>query len=1003
MPERGPAPGPCPPARIPGATYRLQLNRLLTFDQARALVPYLDALGVTDVYTSSYLAARPGSLHGYDVVDHNQLNPEIGTPAAHAAFIGALRARGMGHILDVVPNHMGIAQASNAWWIDVLENGPSSAYAEFFDIDWDPVERHLVDKVLLPILGDQYGRVLEAQELVLEYQDGRFRAHYFETPLPIEPQSTAQILAYRLDALAEQLGEDHPDLQEYQSIVTALGHLPAYTERAPARRQERAREKEVIRRRLRRLVEQNQAVRLSLEETVRTWNGKPGDPRSFDHLDRLLGAQPYRLAYWRVAAEEVNYRRFFDVNELAAIRMEVPAVFRETHRLVLQWVEDGAVTGLRIDHPDGLFDPRGYLLGLQRERFAQCERARRLGDGAAPGPGLESAVAEAAALFEAAGRADAGWAGGRPLYVVAEKILARGERLPASWAIHGTTGYEFLNLVNGLLVDPAGARVLATVYGAFTGERTPWPDLVYDCKQLVLDTAMTGELTVLGHALARLARRHRASRDFPRLSLTHALREVTASFPLYRTYVWGPGPEVDLQDRAGVEVAVAYARRRNPATSAALFDFVRDVLLLRYPEHADDDYRREHLAFVRRFQQLTAPVTAKGLEDTAFYRYHRLVSANEVGGDPEHLGVPVAEFHERCAGRQRDWPAGLSATSTHDTKRSEDVRARIDVLSEIPRAWRDAVARWHRMTRRHRSAVEGRPAPDRNDEYLFYQTLVGAWPLAPLDAEGAAAFTRRIQEYMAKAAREAKLHTSWINPHKAYDDALARFVERALAPGADNPFPADFAAFHGPVGRLGMVNALAQTLVKIAAPGVPDFYQGTELWTLTLVDPDNRQPVDWAARAAALADVTARVAADGPAAAAEALLAAWPDGRVKCYVTARALAVRRRVPELFAAGEYVPLATGGAHATRVCAFARRRGDRQVVVVVPRLAAPLTDQGARLPLGADAWADTWVHLPAGAAGLADAFTGARPAGAAGAAVAVAAVLARFPVALLAPED
>ena len=990
--------------RIPTATYRLQLSRGFVFDAAAQVVPYLDALGISDLYLSSYLAARPGSPHGYDIADHNRLNPEFGTEEAYDRLVTALRERGMGHILDVVPNHMGIAEACNRWWNDVLENGPSSPYAEFFDVDWDPVKRELANKVLLPILGDQYGRVLENQELLLRYADGTFPLGYHETRLPVEPRSAAQILGHRLEALAGTLGEDDPHLQEYHSILTALKNLPDRTETAPDRVRERMREKEVIRRRLARLLETCEPMRSSVEETVRVFNGKRGDPRSFDLLDRLLQDQVYRLAHWRVAAEEINYRRFFDVNELAAIRMENPEVFQETHRLILRLVGEGKVTGLRIDHPDGLYDPRRYFLALQRERLAQVVRARLRRDPTMAEPDREAAVGWAAAQFEATCQADPARPACRPLYLVAEKILGKGERLPPAWAIHGTTGYEFLNLVGGLFVDGGNEKAMSAAYAAFTGQRLPFGDLVYESKHLIMRVSMSSELNVLGHHLSRLAERNRYSRDFTLNSLTHALREVIACFPVYRTYIDGRSPQVALQDRACVEVAAAFAKRRNPATNVSIFDFVRDVLLLRPPDNADDAYREAQQVFVQKFQQLTAPVTAKGVEDTAFYRYHRLVSSNEVGGEPDRFGIPVEEFHKQCLARRERWPAGLSATSTHDTKRSEDVRARIHVLSEIPREWREAVARWHRWNRRHAVEVDGHPAPDRNDEYLLSQTLVGAWPLAPLGPAEAAGFTARIQDYMLKAAKEAKVNTSWINPNAAYDEALRAFVARILEPGPANRFLADFTAFHRPVARLGMVNSLAQTLVKITAPGVPDFYQGTEVWDFSLVDPDNRRPVDFAARASLLEDLRERIAAGGLATLAGELVKEWPDGRIKLHTVHRALACRRGAPELFREGEYLPLSTGGARGEHVCAFARRLAGRAVVTVVPRLTARLTRNGAQLPLGRAVWDDTRVALPADLARepLVNVFTGAvvEPV-AVGACVGIPVgdLLADFPVALL----
>ncbi len=987
--------------RIPRATYRVQFNRYFTFEHAARVVLYLDELGISDLYASSYLAARPGSLHGYDIVDHNTLNPEIGSFEAYERMTAALRERGMGQILDVVPNHMGIAAGANRWWNDVLENGPSSPYAEFFDIDWDPVERHLANKVLLPILGDQYGRVLENQELALEIEAGAFRLRYHETPLPVEPRSTIQILSHGLDHLARAIGEDQPQLQEYQSIITALGNLPAITETVPDRVGERMREKEVIRRRLAHLMEMSEPVRATVDRTLAVFNGRRGDPRSFDLLDRLLSDQPYRLAHWRVAGEEINYRRFFDVNELAAIRIENPAVLNETHRLIFQLLEAGQVTGLRIDHPDGLFDPRRYFLALQRTRHAQCVRARLVREHGREPDDAETVAAELGPAFEAQCEGDPARPGCRPLYLIVEKILATGERLPEQWAIHGTTGYEFLNLVGGLFVNHAHARAMTGAYSTFIGQRTAYADVVYESKQLIMEVTMSSDLTVLGHALSRLAQRNRYSRDFTRNSLTDALREVIACFPLYRTYI--TEAEIALQDRACIEVAVAFAKRRNPATSVSIFDFVRDVLLLRYPAGADEASRCDQRAFVQKFQQVTGPVTAKGVEDTAFYRHHRLVSLNEVGGDPAQFGCSIEEFHQRCAARQETWPATLLATSTHDTKRSEDVRARIHVLSEIPRKWRDAVRRWHRWNRRHASLIDGQRAPAKDDEYLLYQTLLGAWPLGEPAPEERTSFIARIQAYMAKATKEAKVKTSWINPNEAYDEALHRFVARTLDPGLSSRFLADLASFHEPIARLGMVNSLAQTVLKIAAPGVPDFYQGTELWDLSLVDPDNRRQVDFTARAAMLAVLRARAEAGDLAALAREVVDRWSDGRIKLYTIYRALSVRRAAPELFSQGAYIPLAADGRNAAHVCGFARRHGASAVLAIVPRLTARLTDDGARLPIGREVWADTRVTLPEALAGpYVHVFTGAGVEGVRrdGAPVLDAADLfAHFPVALI----
>jgi (1->4)-alpha-D-glucan 1-alpha-D-glucosylmutase len=897
---------------------------------------------------------------------------------------------------------MGIAAGSNPWWNDVLENGPSSPYAEFFDVDWDPVKRQLANKVLLPILGDQYGRVLEKQELVLEYASGTFHLRYYDTQLPISPQSARHILAHRLEALGAALGESDLHVQEYHSIITALANLPGPTERAPERIRERLREKEVIRRRLARLTEVCRPIGESIEETIRIFNGKRGDPRSFDLLDRLLGDQAYRLAHWRVAADEINYRRFFDINELAAIRMENPAVFRETHRLILRLIAEGKVAGVRLDHPDGLFDPPRYFLQLQRERALQAIPAT-VESGDAVALDREVAMFQAGEAFDRRCQPDPSQVGCRPLYLLAEKILSKGERLPAHWAIHGTTGYEFLNIVNGLFVDGAHERAMTAAYVAFTGQRTPFADLVYESKRLIMRVSMSSELNVLGHALDRLSERDRHSRDFTLNSLTDALREVIACFPVYRTYIDGRSPEISLQDRACVEVAVAFAKRRNPATNVSIFDFVRDTLLLRYPENADATFRQDQLAFVQKFQQLTSPVTAKGVEDTAFYRYHPLVSLNEVGGEPDRFGMPVEEFHRHCLARQEKWPGSLNATSTHDTKRSEDVRARINVLSEVPRAWRQAVSRWHRWNRRHIAEVDGRPAPDRNDEYLLYQTLVGAWPFGTAGPDEIATLTARIQQYMLKATKEAKLNTSWINPNEAYDEAVKSFVPKILALRAGNRFLADFTTFQARVSRVGMANSLAQTLLKITAPGVPDLYQGTELWDLSLVDPDNRRPVDFSTRMALLDGLQERIARGGLAALSRELLTHWEDGRIKLYIAHRALHCRRQSAELFQAGDYVPLQTKGASADRVVAFARRRATRVVLTVVPRLTAAVTDGGARLPVGPEVWQDTCVELPPEwpAANYTNVFTGAAMNATAndGRRLRLGNVLADLPVALL----
>jgi len=957
-------------ARPRHATYRLQLGTALGFEAVAHLAPYLSALGVSDAYLSPCFKCGPGSTHGYDVTDHNAFNPEIGSEATFDRMAAALAAHGLGLVLDVVPNHMGIAGDSNPWWLDVLENGPSSPRASFFDIDWHPVKRELSNTVLLPVLPDQYGRVLEARQLGVELSEGAFFVRHAGARLPLSPDTYPQILAHRLDVVADRLGAEHAGLGELRSILTALDHLPGGTETDPARIAERLREKEIVKRRLAALVKESAEIREHVEDNLRIVNGTEGNPASFDLLDRLLSAQTYRLADWRVAGDEVNYRRFFDVNNLAALRMEGPEVFDVAHQLVLRLVGEGKVTGLRIDHPDGLYAPVEYFKRLQEG--AVLSTARRLVPDLGP-----SDLEALAAHYRAQVAANPAAAAARPLWIVAEKILVSAEPLPEWWVVAGTTGYDFLGSVNGLLVDRGTSRRMTAIYRRFAGPHSGMADQTYAAKRLIMQVSMASEVNQLGLHLDRISERNRLFRDFTLPSLARALREVIAAFPVYRTYVGEDGGEPSARDRAYIEHAVAEAERRNPTVNVSVFDFVRDALLLRYPAAADPEERAERRLFAMRFQQITGPVTAKGVEDTAHYRYNRLVSLNEVGSDPARFGEPAAIFHGKNARRLARWPDTLLATATHDTKRGEDVRARINVLSEVPEQWGAEVRRWRAIARRFKREVGGQAAPDRNDEYLLYQTLVGTWPQRDAD-EPLEVFTDRIRAYMEKATKEAKVHTSWVNPNTAYDDAVRGFVTRLLAPGS--PFIDTSRPFREAVASAGAVNSLAQTLLKITAPGIPDLYQGSELWDLSLVDPDNRRPVDFARRQSALDGLAARIAAESSDSSglATELLAGWPDGMVKLYVIHRALTLRRARARLFGVGAYVPLAAMGARAEHVVAFARRDGREAAIVAVPRLSARLTGLDGRWPLGEEIWSETWLSL--GDVDLAgayrDRFTGRR---------------------------
>jgi (1->4)-alpha-D-glucan 1-alpha-D-glucosylmutase len=986
--------------RLPEATYRLQFHAGFTFRDAVRLVPYLDRLGITDAYTSPYLKARSGSKHGYDICDHRVLNPEIGTEADFEAWASALHSHGLGQILDMVPNHMGIVGNENVWWNDVLENGPCSPYAGYFDIAWQPTKSTLHQKVLLPILGDPYGKVLESGQLALRYADGTFRVHYYEHQFPVAPDSVQKILRHRLPELKERLGRESPDVMEYESILTALTHLPARCETAPEKVAERQREKEVVRRRLAALVERAPAVRQFLDENLAVFNGHPGDPHSFDVLDDLLNDQSYRLSSWRVASDEINYRRFFDVNELAALSMEKPEVFAATHTLIMKLLRERKLTGLRIDHPDGLYDPSEYLRRLQQHYV--LERGRALLAAESDNPDEDWKEVEGA-LRQAVARAVEEHDGSplwRPLYVAAEKILDLSEPIP-DWPVHGTTGYTFLNMVNGLFVDRTHASALTRLYHRWGGVEIPFRDLVYQKKFLILQVSMSSELHMLAHQLDRLAQKNRWSRDFTLNSLRHALREIIACFPVYRSYI--ADGVIHDHDRRYVERAVARAKQRNPAISASIFDFVRDMLLLRYPESATEADRAEQRQFVGKFQQVTGPVMAKGAEDTAFYVYNRLVSLNEVGGDPDRYGVTPGEFHDYNQERQAHWPHALSATTTHDTKRSEDVRARINVLSEMPVEWRAALARWSRLNRRHRLEQGGLVAPDRNDEYLFYQTLVGAWPLGREGDRPEPAFIERIRQYMQKAIREAKVHSSWINPNPVYDEAVARFVGAVLDDKTNGRFVQDFRTFQKRVSHYGLFNSLGQVLLKIAAPGVPDIYRGTELWDLSLVDPDNRRPVDYELRQQLLRQLEERAEGNLVELVRE-LVGSREDGRIKLYVTWRALHCRRDHPGLFTIGEYLPAPVPGPLGEHVCAFVRHQEAEWAVAVAPRLLTRLVPDTGSLPQGPDVWQDAVVTLPGVRPGLPlrNVFTGEMlvPEEHGGhLCLRLADILGRFPVALL----
>jgi (1->4)-alpha-D-glucan 1-alpha-D-glucosylmutase len=922
-------------ARHPVSTYRLQLRPGFGFTDACNVLPYLDDLGVTDCYVSPLLTPTSGSLHGYDICDHGRVNPELGSQTEFESWCAALRSRGMGHIVDVVPNHMACDPVSNPWWRDVLENGPSSPFAKYFDVDWDPVKPELKGKVLLPLLGDQYGRVLERGELELRFDDGALHLRYFDHDLPINPRQSPRVLGARLDALQQRL-EGQPALREYLSILTALQNLPAYTEEDPGRIVERQREKEVARERLLRLTTESPEIRAHIQSVVRLANGIVGERTSFDLLHTLLEHQAYRLAYWRTAFHEINYRRFFDINELIGLRMEEPEVFEATHALLRRMIASGQMTGVRIDHPDGLFDPAQYF-----DRIQQMAAASR----------PESSEAGNAARF----------------YIVVEKILSDGERLRQDWAVAGTTGYGFLDSVAGVFIDSRNAKRLRRVYGRLTGRQSGFADVAYQSKRTILLTAMSSELNVLAHALNRLSERDRRHRDFTLNACRAVLREVIACFPVYRTYVSARG--MDAFDRAVVSSAIHQARRRNPLMEASIFEFLKEALLTDASSAADDPDAHERLRFGMKFQQFTGPVQAKGVEDTAFYRYLVLAAANDVGGNPARLGVSPGEFHDANLARLRSWPGELITTATHDTKRGEDARMRIAVLSEIPEIWQRAVSVWMRANGRHRTKLAGGWAPDRNDEYLFYQTLIGVWPPrpegTPHSEQAPSDVVARVNAYMQKAIREAKVNTSWIDEDQAYGRAVARFVERTLTDKTSLRFLRSFVPLQRRVAARGMINSLSQLVLKLSSPGVTDVYQGNELWDLSLVDPDNRREVDFGHRRRVLRELMPTIdsVASGrcPRDELNGLVESWEDGRIKLFVTACGLRFRRTHREVVRDGSYDPLLPDGPAAMHLVGFGRRHISGELLVIVPRLLVSLVEDGSA-PTGETVWTTTRIRVP-----------------------------------------
>jgi (1->4)-alpha-D-glucan 1-alpha-D-glucosylmutase len=847
-------------ARIPTATYRLQLHSEFGFEAAAAIADYLQQLGISHVYSSPYLQAAPGSKHGYDVVDPHRVNEELGGAAAHDQFCKELGRNHLGQVLDIVPNHMAISGRRNRYWWDVLENGPASRYASFFDIDWQSPQEKLRNKLLVPILGDHYGRVLTRGELQLKRSGGEFFVQYFDHQLPAAPKSLARPLA----RAAQMSGSDFLGF-----LADCLNQLPSAATTEQEELIQRDRDKTVIRAQLERLFSETPFIAEQVDHVLAEVNKNP------NRLDDVLEQQNYRLAFWRTAEQDLGYRRFFDVNTLVGLRQETRKVFADTHALVIRWLNEGVLDGVRVDHPDGLRDPKLYFTWLREN-------------------------------------AEGVW-------ILGEKILEPGEKLRADWPIDGTTGYDYLNEVGGLFVDTENEQVLSNIYSEFTGESTDYDAVSRDKKHRVLRDLLGSDVNRLTTLFTEICECHRDRRDFTQHDVIRAIRELVACFTVYRTYVVPERDEITDDDVRYVNEATALAKAHRPELDPDLFDFLADVLLLRVRGALESD-------FVMQFQQFTGPAMAKGVEDTVFYNYNRLISLNEVGGDPGRFGICPDQFHACCCERQQSHPRAMLASSTHDTKRSEDVRARISLLSEIPERWKEAVNRWSKTNEKYKK----NNLPGGNTEWFLYQTMLGAWPID----------TDRLLPYMQKATREAKADTNWLTPNTDFEDATRFFIEGIYK---DVEFRQDFEAFVSGLIEPGRVNSLAQLLFKLTSPGVPDLYQGTELWDLSLVDPDNRRPVDYNLRRKLLSEL--------PRLSVSEVLRRSDEGLPKLWTIRHVLELRREKPDTFGEkGGYTPLRAIGKCAEHLVGYLR---SDSVAVLAPRLL---------LKMNGD-WSDTTIILPA----------------------------------------
>ncbi|MEB3227997.1 MAG: malto-oligosyltrehalose synthase [Synechocystis sp.] len=930
--------------RIPIATFRIQFHADFGFNAAKAIIAYLSDLGISDLYASPIFKARQGSLHGYDIVDPNQLNPELGTEAEFQALIAALQAKKMGWLQDIVPNHMAY-DSQNTYLMDVLEHGPASEFVDYFDIDWDYAYEDINNRVLTPLLGDFYDRCLERGEIQLTYDQNGFHICYYELTLPVRIESYAQLITHDFGRLARMLDRQHPDYIKLLGILYLVKNI-----QPEISGQQRKDQVAFVKQILWELYQTNEEIQALIAQNLKTFNGIANEPSSFDLLDQLLCDQYYRLSFWKVGAEELNYRRFFTINELICLRIDDPKVFHQTHTLIAQLVTEQVFTGLRVDHIDGLYDPAQYLTALRQ----------KVGD----------------------------------VYLIIEKILEWQEQLPRRWPVQGTVGYDFLNYVNGIFCRQENESRFNQIYRQFTASDLSFRQLFLDKKRLIAEKNLAGDVDNLARFLKRISSQYRYGRDLTQGGLKQAILEVLVAFPVYCTYINQGG--IEKNDLTHIQAAIATARTQIPHLVNEL-NLIERFLLLEYEESLPEEERAQWLHFVMRLQQFTGPLMAKGVEDTLLYVYNRFISLNEVGGSPERFGLSLTAFHHYQKSQIEHWPHKLNATSTHDTKRSEDVRARLNVLSELPDQWESAVQSWRELNQPHKRELTDCQVPDANDEYFLYQTLVGAYPFEEGDRP---LFTERVKQYVIKAVREAKVHTAWLQPDNAYEDGFSQFVDRILDPSPQNLFLPQFQDFWTAIADYGIYNSLSQTLLKIAAPGVPDFYQGTDLWDFSLVDPDNRRPVDYHQRQQSLQHLQAGLHSDSLGLCGQ-LLETRRTGQIKQFLILRALALRHHYRAIFEQGHYLPITVMGPFEKHIIAFARHLDHQMILAVAPRFLTDLVPPGA-YPLTEKVWADTVLEVPSDfKTTWQDGISGQHLTS--GPMIAVGQVLNYFPVALLVGES